>query len=190
MKRRKLFLLLAATFIFLAAISPKTAFASDKTSVQSAYLAGPEPMPAKSVYDNRAKILKLYLERYNSPLAEHADTFIAEADKHNLDWKMVAAISGVESGFGLAIPPYSYNGWGFNVYGNNVRGFASWDDGIEVVSKALREEYMDARGARNVYEIGSTYAADPAWAYKVTNYMNEIEAFETETTNTTVSISL
>jgi hypothetical protein len=76
------------------------------------------------------------------------------------------------------------------VYGNNVRGFASWDAGIAVVTRALREEYMNARGAQNVYQIGATYAADPLWAGKVTNFMNEIEAFEIQTTNTTVSISL
>jgi hypothetical protein len=190
MKRRNLFLLLAATFI-IAAISPNTTYASDKTSVPSAYFAGRDAQTQTlSGVDNRAKILKTYLERYNSPLAEHADTLVKEADTYNLDWKLVAAISGVESGYGQMIPPYSYNGWGFNVYDNNVRGFASWDEGITVVSKALREEYMDARGAKNVYEIGATYAADPSWAYKVTNYMNEIDSFQAETNNTTVSISL
>lgn len=190
MKRRNLFLLLAVISIFTA-ISPKTIYASDKTSVTSAVLAvPPNQLPAKSVVDNRAQILQKYLEKYDSPLAPHAKTFVQKADKYNLDWKLVAAIAGVESYYGQMIPPYSFNGWGYHVYNGNVRGFASWDNGIDVVSKALREEYMNERGAQNVYQIGSTYAADPLWASKVTHFMDEIEEFETHTTNTTVSISL
>lgn len=190
MKRRNLFLLLAATFI-TAAIFPTTVQASAKTSAPSAILAGLHTqLPTTSVVDNRAQILRAYLESYNSPIAPHAATFVQEADKHDLDWKLVPAITGLESYFGQMIPPNSNNGWGYGVYGNNVRYFASWDEGIEVVTEALKEEYMVKRGARNVYEIGSTYAADPNWANKVTRFMNEIEAFEKHYTNTTVSISL
>jgi flagellum-specific peptidoglycan hydrolase FlgJ len=88
------------------------------------------------------------------------------------------------------IPPYSYNGWGYGVYGNNVRRFTSWDEGISVVTTALRKEYMDARGAQNIYQIGSTYAADPNWANKVIRFINEIEAYKTRTEKPTLSITL
>ena len=190
MKRRNLFLLLAATFIF-AAISPKTTFASDKTSVPSAYLAGGQShLPSTPVKDSRAEILQKYLAQFDSPLAEHAKTLVEEADKNNIDWRLLAAIAGVESTYGQAIPPYSYNGWGYNIYGNNVRGFASWEDGIAVVSKAIREEYMNNRGAKNVYEIGATYAASPTWAYRVSNNMAQIEAFQKANTSPEISISL
>lgn len=189
-KRRNLFLLLAATIIS-AAIFPQTTHASVKTSAPSAVLAGLQSQsPEKPVIDNRVQILREYLESYDSPLAPHAATFIQEADKHDLDWKLVPAITGLESYFGHMIPPYSNNGWGYGVYGNNVRYFQSWDEGIEVVTKALKEEYIVNRGARNVYEIGSTYAADPNWANKVVRFMNEIESFESHYKNTTVSISL
>ncbi len=188
--RRNLFLLLAVTII-TAAIIPGTTHASTKSSAQSAILAGLQiQKPENMAVDNRAKILQKYLESYNSPLAPHAATFVKEADKHDLDWKIVPAITGVESYYGQMIPPYSNNGWGYGVYGGNVRRFATWDEGIEVVTKALREEYMDKRGAQNVYQIGSTYAADPNWANKVTRFMNEIDVFEEAYTNTTVSISL
>lgn len=190
MKRRNLFLLLAVTFI-TAAIFPQTTQAATKTSAPSAVLAGlQKEQPETMVIDNRARILQAYLESYDSPLAPHASTFIIEADKHDLDWKLVPAITGLESYFGHMIPPYSNNGWGYGVYGTNVRYFASWDEGIEVVTAALKEEYIINRGAQNVYEIGSTYAADPNWANKVIRFMNEIEAFESHYANTTVSISL
>jgi hypothetical protein len=191
MKRRNLFLLLAATIIY-AVISPTTVDASVKTSAPSALLIADlrAHTPQKMVVDNRAKILREYLESYDSPLAPHAATFIQEADKHDLDWKLVPAITGLESYFGHMIPPYSYNGWGYHVYNGNVRGFESWDAGIEVVSNDLRKIYMDQWGAQNVYQIGSRYAADPNWANKVTHFMNELEAFEKSYNNTSVSISI
>src|SRR5207237_633341 len=132
-KRR--IILLLAVFTFLTAISPSHVQAYDQSSETSAAFAAPQVTTSPVVkQDNRAVILRSYLEQYNSPLADHAEAFIKEADANNLDWKMVAAISGVESTFGEAIPPYSYNAWGYNVYGTNVRSFASWDDGITVVS--------------------------------------------------------
>ena len=190
MKRRKLFLLLAATFIS-AAITPPTTDASIKTSAPSAVLAGLHTQTSQQVkVDNRAKILREYLETYDSPLAPHALTFIQEADKHNIDWKLVPAITGVESYHGQMIPPFSNNGWGDGVYGGNVHNFATWDEGIAVVTGALRVNYMDTWGAETVYQIGSHYAADPNWANKVTRFMNEIEAYEQSYINTSVSISI
>lgn len=188
MKRR--IILLLAVFTFLTAISTQKAHAYDHTSDVSAFMAAPQDItPQNMVVDNRAEILRSYLEQYNSPLAAHAETFIKEADANNLDWRMVAAISGVESGFGEAIPPYSYNAWGYNVYGPYVRRFTSWDDGITTVSTDLRRIYINGRGAKNVYQIGATYAADPAWAWKVQKYMNEIDQYATQFDKPTLSIS-
>lgn len=188
--KRRLFLLLAV-ITFFTAISTQQSFADDQTSDPSAFLAGAQAVPLQQAkHDNRAKILQSYLEQYNSPLADHAETFIKEADANHLDWKMVVAISGVESTFGEAIPPYSYNAWGYNVYGSNVRSFSSWDDGITVVSTDLRQIYMNQRGATNIYQIGSTYAADPDWAYKVQGYMDSIDQYSKRFDNPTLSISL
>jgi hypothetical protein len=142
------------------------------------------------VVDNRAKALRAYLEQSNSPLADSAETFVKSADKYNLDWKLVAAIAGLESGYGHHIPYNSYNAWGWGVYGTNVITFASWDEGIETISKGLRERYMNQRGARNVYEIGSTYAASPTWAVRVESNMNRINAFYEDFEKTDPSVAL
>ncbi|MGH7202818.1 MAG: hypothetical protein ACREHC_00035 [Candidatus Levyibacteriota bacterium] len=195
MKRRTTILLLAVVSL-ITAVFPTTAHAADTKGV-SASFAGPQSValtPHIAEKDHRAEILQSFIEQYNSPLAEHADTLVKQADANNIDWRMVAAISGVESQFGIQIPGYSFNGWGFGVYGNNVRYFTSWDDGISTVSTALRQEYMNQRGATNIYSIGATYAADPAWASKVQNYMDQIDAYGDQyikrTTNPTLSISL
>ena len=140
--------------------------------------------------DRRAEILEKYLKKHNSPMAPHAQTFVDEADRYNLDWKWVVSIAGIESYYGQMIPPYSYNGWGFGVYGNNVRRFASWEEGIHVVSQALREDYMDRNGAQNLYQIGNRYASDPNWANKVTRFMNQLEAFEAASQDTSIDLSI
>lgn len=172
------FFVLAAVAFFLTVSTPQTVDASTKTARPSADLLTASQKQKEVKVDRRAEILEAYLHSKNSPMADSAKTFIEEADKYNIDWKWVVSISGNESQFGHMIPPYSYNGWGFGVYGNNVRNFNSWDDGIHVVSEALREDYMDRNGAQNIYQIGNRYASDPRWVNKVIHYMDELSAFE------------
>jgi len=148
------------------------------------------PIEISKPKDNRSEILHDYLLKYNSPLAPYAKNFIDEADRNNLDWKLVVSIAGNESYFGQMIPSNSYNGWGYGIYGNNVRYFSSWDEGIAVVSKAIRTDYVNKLGTSNIYEIGSMYAQDPTWANKVTNYMASLDQFASENPNHVLSISL
>ena len=180
-------LLIIVIFVALTTlIVPQKAEAT--TAVSSAVLTTPIDFQFK-VDDKRAQILRAYLESKNSPLAPYAQTFVYEADKNNLDWKLVAAISGLESSFGTKIPVASYNGWGFGVYGDNVRRFESWDDGIATVSKSLREDYMNKWHAQNVYEIGRIYAASPTWAVRVEYFINDIDRFANQQP-TTLALSL
>lgn len=159
----------------------------ENSSVSSAVLTKEVTDPS---FDPRVKILKDFLSKQESPLAPFAQNFIEDADAYNLDWKMVAAISGVESTFGQNIPAGSYNAWGWGVYGNNVTRFSSWKEGIETISKSLREDYMNKWGTTNVYEIGRMYAASPAWAYHVAFYMNRIEEFKLANPETSLPITL
>jgi hypothetical protein len=185
---RKQFIVFLAVTILTTAILPQKIYAN--TSATSAALVLPSVTKATEK-DSRAVILQKYLEAHNSPLSAYAATFIDEADKNDIDWKMVAAISGVESTFGQHIPAASYNGWGFGVYGDNVRRFSSWEDGIATVSTSLKEDYMDKYGAKDVYQIGRIYAASPTWAYRVQNFMDEIDAYSaTAVDSHTLSISL
>src|SRR3989344_1375308 len=91
--------------------------------------------------DNRAKILADYFASYNSPLEYHAQDFIDASDKHGVDWKLVPAISGVESTFGKH--SYSFNGWGWGIYGDSALGFNSWKEGIYTVTEGLKQNYID-----------------------------------------------
>ena len=183
MKNKLLLLLIAAALII-----PQSAKAQEKASASSASIQ--TSIAAKHGFDNRAKILQRYLESKDSPLALFANEFVTDADKYNLDWRLVAAISGVESTFGQAIPPYSYNGWGWGVYGDNVIRFKSWPDGINTVSQGLRERYMDGWGGKDIYQIGAMYASSPAWANHVNFYLNNIDSFVASNPEQSLSLSL
>lgn len=138
--------------------------------------------------DNRAQILKKYLEHYDSPLAEYANIFVSQADLYRLDWRLVAAISGVESTYGKAVP--CTNAWGWNIPdGNHIFCFHSYDEGIRVISKDLRKKYIDQWGAEDVWSIGHYYAASPTWAQRVLYFMNDMQNFAIQQ-NTPLSISL
>jgi hypothetical protein len=150
-------------------------YAQELAAGSSAALLKPATQEAT---DSRVRILREYLEKYNSPLVPYAGTFVEKADKYNLDWKLVAAISGVESTFGREIPYESFNGWGWGIYGDNMIRFSSWTQGIETISEGLRNKYINKWGAKDVYEIGKFYASSPTWAQRVEYFMNEIEKYQ------------
>ncbi len=176
-------LAIAAAIILI----PQNAYAQE-SSASSASTKLPNAMQLG--VDSRVKILTSFLKQYDSPLIPYAADFVQTADKYNLDWRLVAAISGVESTFGKQIPYNSYNAWGWGVYGDNVIRFKSWDDGIETVSQGLRERYIDQWGGNNIYEIGSMYASSPAWAGHVELWLGRIQEFALRNPQDALSISL
>jgi len=124
------------------------------------------------IVDNRQEILRDYFEKFNSPLADFSDEFINSADAFGLDWRLLPAITGVESTYGKFIPKNSYNAYGWN---NGLYHFKSWPDSIWYVSKALKENYVD-RGAKTIDKIARIYAPpSPTWAAKVKSIMKKID---------------
>jgi hypothetical protein len=163
---------LILSLILLSNISP--VYAQEYSAGSSAALFKPDN---QQMSDSRVRILREYLEKQNSPLAPYAGTFVENADKYNLDWKLVVAISGVESTFGQEVPNDSYNAWGWGIYGDNIIRFSSWNEGIQTISEGLRTKYMDKWGAKDVYGIGRLYAASPTWTQRVESIMDSIDNF-------------
>ncbi len=128
--------------------------------------------------DTRALFLRAFLKSYDSPMAGVSEAFVAEADKHGLDWKLVAAIAGTESTFGKHVPAGSYNAWGWGIPTGAQSGiaFETWEDGIATVSEGLKTRYID-RGAETIETIGRIYAASPRWAGNVRFFLAKMEAF-------------
>lgn len=183
--KQKIFTLFLIVFMAVILYCPKDVFAKEHSP--SAKI---NTELAVASNDYRATVLKSYLEQYNSPLAGNAADFVKYADMYDLDWRFVAAIAGLESTFGKRIPYNSYNAWGYGIYGTNVRYFESWEDGIQTVSKDLREKYMDTWGATNVWEIGKIYAASPTWAQRVDFFMNRIQDYSIKNTQTTLPLTI
>jgi len=123
-------------------------------------------------FDYRVYNLENYLKSHNSPLAEYSQEFVAYADTYGLDYRLVPAITGVESTFGKRIPRNSYNAYG---WANGEYRFTSWEDSISHVSATLRVKYMD-KGAESINEIGRRYAPpSKTWAGKVKFFMDKID---------------
>lgn len=178
-------------FVIFAAIlllSPLGINAQEKASASSASIKT-NVKEHNTEYQSRVKILKGYLEKHNSPLAPFAEDFVSQAEKHNLDWRLVTAIAGVESSYGKAIPAFSNNAWGWGVYGNNVIRFATWSQGISTISQGLREKYMDKWGGESIYEIGRIYAASPHWANSVNIHLSMIQRYILSDTSNTLSLA-
>ena len=172
--KQKVFITLIFILAFLS-LTARPVFAADVAG-SAAELAYHTPV---AVPDGRVARLQAFLATYNSPLADEAKTFIEEADRNNLDWKLVAAIAGVESTFGKQIPTGSFNAWGWGIPtgAQSGIGFQSWGEGIATVSEGLAKNYF-GRGAKNLYDVGWIYAANGnSWGNHVTFFIDKITAF-------------
>jgi len=164
--------------ILLLAFSSPDLIGASSTMVGATAKASDKPKVETKKLDPRAKILAEYFALHNSPLEYQAQDFVDAADKNGLDWKLVAAISGVESTFGKA--SYGYNAWGWGIYGDQALGFNSWKDGINTVSEGLKTGYID-KGLTDPYSINRVYAASPTWGSKVTYFMNSLDEYASKT---------
>lgn len=173
--------------VILAIFVTPHIYAQEKASESSA-----TPLPKSQFVqdDKRVRLLRGYLASHNSPLAEYSPIFVQKADEHELDWKLMPAISGVESTFGKQIPYNSYNAWGWGIYGNNTLRFTSWEEAIDTISKSLREDYINKWKAQDTYAIGRIYAASPTWAQRVEYFMEKINQYETKNPASALSLSL
>ncbi len=126
--------------------------------------------------DARPVIIENYLEKFNSPLAPYANLLVSVSDKYKLDFRLLAAIAMKESGLCKVIPEDTYNCWGWGIHSKGTLGFSSYEEGIETVSRGLKEKYVDD-GLVTVEEIMGRYtplSPNGAWAVGVTQYMEDM----------------
>lgn len=126
--------------------------------------------------DARPIIIRQYLEKYRSPLANYADHFFQMAQKYNLDYRLLVAIAQQESNLGKKVPDNTHNAWGWGIHSQGTLGFSSWEEGIETVARGLREDYLD-KGFVSLEQIAARYAppSQEAWAFGVGQFMKEME---------------
>ena len=165
----KYFLIYLFIFI-LFFLSTRTARANVYVADESAVLKSSRFVPK----DSRVEKLETFLLSHNSPLAKYSDKFVEVADKYNIDWRLIPAITGVESTFGKRIPQSSYNAYG---WANGKYRFSSWDESIEVVGKTLREKYYN-KGTPTINLIARRYAPPSStWAGNVKYFMAKIDEY-------------
>jgi len=137
--------------------------------------------------DPRAAKINEVFATYNCPLEGLGHVFVSEADKNNIPYWVVAAISFQESSCGKRIPlvdgQSSYNAWGWAVYGDNVKVFDSWEHGISVVSKYMYERFF-SQGVTDLCEIMRTYTppSKGSWCEGVDYFKDIINEYQTPLT--------
>lgn len=162
----------------LTEIKEDNAFASANTRA-FVYQDNSQAITSKSsTRDGRAVVMHAFLIEYNSPLAPYSDVIIAEADKHNLDWRILVSISGVESRFCKVYPAGTYNGWGWRGGpGGTWQQFDGWEHAIKHLSTRLALGY---HRPDNPFEIEATYCppcgatGQHNWARAVSMYMSKL----------------
>lgn len=158
----------------LIGLFPSSTFAEEagaSAQLKSTFISG------SNHTDSRHEVIaiKNVLERYGSPLAAEAETFVVTARALNLDPYLLPSIAGVESGFGDRYIKSTYNVFG---YGVGKIPFDNFAHGIAKVGYALRFKYIDA-GAETLAQIGHRYAGgSTTWAPNVQNYINVFEREE------------
>lgn len=142
-----------------------TSSPQEETILESAVSISSEDI----IKNQKIQNIKRFFEQRNSPLAAYAKEFVEAAQYWNVDYRLVAAISVVESGGGK-VNFRPYNAWGWGKY-----GFENWKDGIWSVTEGLATGYI-SKGLDTPLEIGRVYCPPSysSWAKKVSSLMKEI----------------
>ncbi len=126
--------------------------------------------------DGRIANLKRFFRKYNSPLYDKAEYIVKVADIYRMDYRLIPAIAMQESGLCRVIPDNSHNCWGWGIYGNTVTRFGSYEEGIEVVSRGLRKNYLD-KGYVTPSQIMEKYtpSSQGSWARGVNFVLDALQ---------------
>ncbi len=129
--------------------------------------------------DGRAKIIEDFFKEYKSPLSGYSKNFVEVADKYNLNWRLLPAITMQESAGGKKVIANSFNPFGYGIYGKLITRFNSWEEAIERVGKSLREDYLN-KGLKTPAQIMTKYtppslAVSGTWAKGVSSFIAELK---------------
>ena len=122
-------------------------------------------------FEEKVENVKKYMEGRGTPLADQARYIVIMANKFEIDYRIVAAISVIESSGGIHLyRPYNAWGWG----GSKGFTFENWEHSIYVVSRGLGGYY--ARGENTPEKMAPRYNPHTPneWSSKVRTVMNRI----------------
>lgn len=131
------------------------------------------------VRDSRVVALEEFFDKYKSPLKDHADTFVETAEKYNIDYKLLPAISCMESTCGKFMPHESYNPFGWGITSKGTISFESFDEAIQAVGAGLNKGYF-SKGFDTISEIAPIYTPPNSthWASGVNYFIFKLQEIE------------
>ena len=136
--------------------------------------------PEEQVRIERAAKIDALLAKYDSPLEGYGMKFVLEAEKNDLDYRLVVAISGIESTFSRHACKKVTNS--FLGYGSCKINFKSADDAIEKVSLSLGGNNPNTAHhyeGKTTWQILRKYnSVIPTYPQKVIQIMKMIDASE------------
>lgn len=129
--------------------------------------------------DSRAAIVANFLERYDSPMVPYdyyGQKLVEIADRYNLDFRLLPAISMKESN--LCKKTHSeapHNCLGFGIHERGTLDFESYEAGFERAGKELRAYYIN-QGRITPEQIMRKYTPSNGgeWADTVNQFMAEM----------------
>lgn len=128
----------------------------------------------------KAEAIDAYFQKYNMPLEGYGMKMVQEAEKNEIDWRLIGAIAVRESTGGIhACKKVGYNPFG---WGSCKIGFDSYDEAIEIVARNLggnNPNTVHHYGDKNTKEILQKYnppSIVPKYADQVISIMNKIGA--------------
>ena len=128
------------------------------------------------------KKIDAYYAKYNLPLEGYGKNFVESARQYGIDWRLIAAISFIESTGGKhACKGATYSAFG---WGSCKIDFDSYEQAIDVVSKNLgghnpnTAKYYAGKDLRGILESYNPPSIVPDYADKVMKQMEIIESME------------
>lgn len=130
------------------------------------------------IKEAKAKAISFYFEKRNMPLREYGMKMVEEAEKNNIDWRLLPAISIVESTGGkYACKNVKNNPFG---WGSCKIGFNSKEEAIEIVAKNLGGNnpntafYYKNKNTEEILKAYNPPSIVPNYTSKVFKIMNTI----------------
>ena len=125
----------------------------------------------KSAEDPRLNTLRKFFLTLRCPLATAAEVFVAEADSHNLDWRLLPSLAVIETGCGRVARGNNIFGWN-----NGQASFPTLGAAIHQVAKTL----SNGTAYRNKSLMGllRTYNPVQGYAERVRVMMTQIAPIE------------
>lgn len=135
------------------------------------------------VRKEKAELIDVYFKEHDAPLEGYGMKFVVEAEKNEIDWRLLPAIAMRESTGGKQAckrVPNSVFGWG-----SCKISFESIDKSIEIVSKNLGGNNPNTdhhyEGKTTLQILRKYNSVIPNYPNEVVRIMNEIDPIKTET---------